>query len=136
MKDGLVNIPNKPWFKVDEVCTITGVKEYILKFWEKEFEQISPDTNPSYESLYSQEDVQVMLLIKDLLFNRKMTIDEAKLELATCHLNTEPSFDTAEEIQKEEQEEKETDERITELSKKLCSILSITDSIKSTHNWS
>lgn len=136
MKVGFINIPDRPWFKIDEVSTITGVKEYILKFWEKEFEEISPEINASYESLYSKSDVETMLNIKALLFDKKLTIDEAKIEIKAIHsLGNERYEVEVDTVPVSEEDEDDVKAQINILSRKLTNILSITDTVKSSHNW-
>ncbi len=76
-----MQIPNKSQFKIDEVSSITGVKSYVLRFWESEFEQINPIMSSTGHKLYDHSDVEVVALIKKLLFEDKMNIEEAKKEL-------------------------------------------------------
>ena len=76
-----MQIPNKSQFKIDEVSSITGVKSYVLRFWESEFEQINPTLSATGHKLYDHHDVEVIALLKKLLFEDKMTIEEAKKEL-------------------------------------------------------
>ena len=74
-------IPNKSLFKMDEVCKITGVKPYVLRFWEAEFSEINPMVSASGQKLYEPRDIEVVGLIKKLLFKEKLTIERAKLQL-------------------------------------------------------
>jgi DNA-binding transcriptional MerR regulator len=74
-------IPNKSHFKLNEVCGLTGVKPYVLRFWESEFEEISPVTSASGQRLYEHKDIENVLFIKKFLFIDKKNIEEAKLEL-------------------------------------------------------
>lgn len=76
-----MNIPQKSLFKLDEVCTIVGVKPYVLRFWESEFDEITPLVSSTGQKLFEQKDIQVLAKIKALLFDEKMTIDRAKLVL-------------------------------------------------------
>lgn len=78
-----VEIPNKSSFKLNEVCSITGVKSYVLRFWESEFPEISPLTSGPGEKIYVQKDIEAILIIKKLLFVEKMSIEKAKLHLQT-----------------------------------------------------
>lgn len=74
-------IPKKSLFKLSEVASITGVKPYVLRFWETEFDCISPITSSSGQRLYEPKDVEAVAIIKKLLFEEKMNIEQAKLEL-------------------------------------------------------
>ena len=80
---GPIEIPNKSSFKINEVCALTGVKSYVLRFWESEFIEISPLTSSSGHKLYEHRDIESILLIKKLLFEDKMTIERAKAEMKT-----------------------------------------------------
>jgi DNA-binding transcriptional MerR regulator len=76
-----VEIPNKSSFKVNEVCALTGVKSYVLRFWESEFPEISPLMSSSGLKLYEHKDIEAILLIKKLLFEDKLSIEKAKAEV-------------------------------------------------------
>ena len=78
---GPIEIPNKSSFKINEVCALTGVKSYVLRFWESEFSEIAPITSSSGQKLYEHRDIESILLIKKLLFEDKMTIERAKAEM-------------------------------------------------------
>lgn len=80
---GPIEIPNKSSFKINEVCALTGVKSYVLRFWESEFDAIAPLTSTSGQKLYEHRDIEAILLIKKLLFEDKMTIERAKSEIKT-----------------------------------------------------
>lgn len=75
------SIPSKSLFKQDEVCHLTGVKPYVLRFWESEFDEISPIQNSSGKKLYEQSDIKAIQVIKYLLFEDKLTVEKAKYEL-------------------------------------------------------
>ncbi len=74
-------IPNKSNFKFQELTPITGVKPYVIRFWETEFDDISPVTSDSGQKLYARKDVEAILKIKKLLFDEKMSIPEAKVAI-------------------------------------------------------
>ncbi len=71
-------IPNKSNFKFQELPPITGVKPYVIRFWETEFEDIKPITSDSGQKLYAKKDIEVILKIKKLLFDEKLSIPEAR----------------------------------------------------------
>lgn len=74
-------IPNKSNFKFQELTPITGVKPYVLRFWETEFPEIAPVMGDSGQKLYARKDVEIILRIKKLLFEEKLSIPEAKIQL-------------------------------------------------------
>lgn len=75
-------IPNKSNFKFQELTPITGVKPYVIRYWETEFPEISPITNDSGQKLYARKDVEAILRVKKLLFEDKLTIPEAKARMS------------------------------------------------------
>ncbi len=60
-------IPDKLYFKIGEVCKITGVKQHALRYWETEFSVIRPQRASSKQRLYRRIDVENILKIKKLL---------------------------------------------------------------------
>lgn len=78
---GPIEIPNKSSFKINEVCGLTGVKSYVLRFWESEFEEIAPLVSTTGQKLYEHRDIEAILMIKKLLFEDKLTIERAKAEM-------------------------------------------------------
>lgn len=76
-----IEIPNKSSFKINEVCALTGVKSYVLRFWESEFIEISPLTSSMGHKLYEHRDIEAILLVKKLLFDDKLSIERAKGEM-------------------------------------------------------
>ena len=79
-------LPDKLYFKVGEVSAIVGVPAYVLRFWESEFKKIKPKRTPSGQRLYRKRDVELILKIKHLLYEKKFTIQGAKQ-----HLKTKPA---------------------------------------------
>jgi len=75
----LSGLPPKSNFKFQELPAITGVKPYVLRFWESEFPEIRPVTDEAGEKRYARVDVETILRIKELLFDRKMSIAEAQM---------------------------------------------------------
>ncbi len=76
-----IEIPNKSSFKINEVCALTGVKSYVLRFWESEFTEIAPLMSSAGMKLYEHKDIEAILLIKKLLFDDKLSIERARSEM-------------------------------------------------------
>ncbi len=74
-------IPDKLYYKIGEVSKITGVKPYVLRYWESEFKIISPTKTRSNHRLYKREDLDLILEIKNLLKDQRFTIEGAKKEI-------------------------------------------------------
>jgi len=77
-----IRSPEKSTYKFNEVTSITGVKPYVLRFWESEFGQIQPAFSEDGQKFYGKDDVELIGQIKVLLFEEKMSIPEAKKHLA------------------------------------------------------
>lgn len=77
-----VEIPEKLYFKIGEVCSLTGMKQHVLRYWEKEFSLIHPYRGPSKQRLYRRKDVELVLQIKKLVHDEGYTIAGAKKHLA------------------------------------------------------
>lgn len=78
-----IEIPNKTFFKLNEVSNLTGVKPYVLRFWETEFNfLINPENMENGQKLYEGKDIEMFLLIKKVLFDEKVPINEAKNKIA------------------------------------------------------
>jgi DNA-binding transcriptional MerR regulator len=67
----------KLYYSIGEVSKITELKPYVLRYWETEFKQLSPPKNRAGNRTYRQKDIEVVEIIKDLLYNRKFTIKGA-----------------------------------------------------------
>lgn len=78
-----IELPDKLYFKVGEVSSIVGVPAYVLRFWESEFKKINPKRTSSGQRLYKKKDVELILWIKHLLYEKKFTIEGAKQRLKT-----------------------------------------------------
>ena len=74
-------IPNKLYFKIGEVSTITGVEPYVLRYWESEFKAIKPARTQSKQRIYRRKDVELILEIKKILYEEKFTIAGARKRL-------------------------------------------------------
>ncbi len=72
----------KLYYSIGEVSEITGLKPYVLRYWETEFKQLAPPKNRAGNRTYRQKDIDTILLIKDLLYSRKFTIKGAKSQLS------------------------------------------------------
>ena len=74
-------IPNKAHYKLNEICSLLNIKAYVLRFWESEFPEISPEMGANGDKLYSRKDIEAISQIKKLLFENKYTIEKTKMEL-------------------------------------------------------
>jgi DNA-binding transcriptional MerR regulator len=75
-------IPDKLFFRIGEVSRIVGVEPYVLRYWESEFRGLSPKKSSSGQRMFRRKDVELLLRIRRLLYEKKFTIDGARKELA------------------------------------------------------
>lgn len=71
----------KLYYSISEVSKITGLEQYVLRYWENEFEDLKPSKNRAGNRIYTNKDIQVILRIKKLLKEEKYTIEGAKKNL-------------------------------------------------------
>ena len=76
------DIPEKQYYRIGEVARITRVKPYVLRFWETEFKAMAPPKSRSRQRMYRRKDIETILLIKELLYERGFTIKGARKRLA------------------------------------------------------
>src|SRR5579864_9372831 len=74
-------VPDKMAFKIGEVADITGLKTYVLRYWETEFDALNPQKSAFNQRVYSRRDVETVLLIKKLLYDEKFSIAGAKRKI-------------------------------------------------------
>ncbi len=89
----------KLYYSISEVSKITEVEQYVLRYWEGEFEQLKPQKNRSGNRAYTNKDVSLVMRIKELLREKKFTIEGAKkmllekeevIEVQTSEIQEEP----------------------------------------------
>jgi len=77
-----VEIPNKLYFRIGEVCRLLKLEPYVLRFWESEFPTLSPTKGANGRRMYRKKDVEMVVTIKDLLYERGFTIAGARKVLS------------------------------------------------------
>lgn len=76
-----VVIPEKQYFKIGEISDILELEPYILRYWESEFKILKPSRTRSKQRLYHRKDLEILVEIKRLLYDEKLTIAGAKRRL-------------------------------------------------------
>ena len=74
-------IPDKLYFRIGEVARLAGIKPYVLRFWETEFPSLGPRKSGTGHRLYRRKDVELVLEIKRLLYEKRFTIEGARKTL-------------------------------------------------------
>jgi DNA-binding transcriptional MerR regulator len=83
-------IPDKLYFRIGEVARLAGIKPYVLRFWETEFPSLGPKKSGTGHRLYRRKEVEMVLEIKQLLYEKRFTIEGARKFLETRG-KTEPA---------------------------------------------
>ena len=99
----LKSIPDKMAFKIGEVADIVGVKAYVLRYWETEFEQLKPKKSKHNQRMYERRDVEALLMIKKLLYRDRFSIEGAKAALRRLKKDSQAAVkleSTAEQIER------------------------------------
>ena len=78
---GRVVIPDKLYYRIGEIEAITAVPAYVLRYWESEFRLLRPKKNPAGQRLYRRRDLDLVLRIKTLLYDERLTLEGAKKRL-------------------------------------------------------
>src|SRR5882724_12403536 len=76
-----LEIPDKLYFRIGEVSRLAGIKPYVLRFWETEFSTLGPKKSGKGHRLYRRKDVELVLEIKHLLYDKRFTIEGARKHL-------------------------------------------------------
>ena len=73
--------PVQEFFSIGDVCTLTDLKPHVLRYWESQFRFLSPAKNRSGNRVYQRREIELILLVKHLLYTEKYTIDGARQRL-------------------------------------------------------
>jgi DNA-binding transcriptional MerR regulator len=70
--------PVQEFYSIGEVCTLTELKPHVLRYWESQFRFLNPAKNRSGNRVYKAREVELIMLVKHLLYTEKFTIDGAR----------------------------------------------------------
>lgn len=84
-------IPDKLYFRIGEVARLAGIKPYVLRFWETEFPALGPKKSGAGHRLFRRKDVELVLEIKRLLYEKRFTIEGAR-KFLDARGKTEPAL--------------------------------------------
>jgi DNA-binding transcriptional MerR regulator len=70
--------PVQEFFSIGEVCTLTDLKPHVLRYWESQFRFLNPAKNRSGNRVYQRREIELIMLVKHLLYTEKYTIDGAR----------------------------------------------------------
>jgi DNA-binding transcriptional MerR regulator len=66
------------FYSIGEVCSLTDLKPHVLRYWESQFRFLNPAKNRSGNRVYKSREVELIMLVKQLLYTEKFTIDGAR----------------------------------------------------------
>jgi DNA-binding transcriptional MerR regulator len=119
LQSGSPEIPDKLYFKIGEVSELLGVEPYVLRYWETEFPALSPKKSGTGHRLYRRKDVELLLRIKHLLYEKRFTIEGARQSLQATARDPKPR------ATKRVQQELFTEDPLPEIRRELADILQI-----------
>lgn len=73
--------PVQEFYSIGEVCALTDLKPHVLRYWESQFKLLNPAKNRSGNRVYARREVELITLVKHLLYTEKYTIDGARQKL-------------------------------------------------------
>jgi DNA-binding transcriptional MerR regulator len=73
--------PVQEFFSIGEVCDLTELKPHVLRYWESQFKFLSPAKNRSGNRVYQRREIEMVMLVKQLLYTEKYTIEGARQKL-------------------------------------------------------
>ena len=73
--------PVQEFFSIGEVCALTDLKPHVLRYWESQFRFLHPAKNRSGNRVYQRREIELILLVKHLLYSEKYTIEGARQKI-------------------------------------------------------
>ncbi|MGC9365274.1 MAG: MerR family transcriptional regulator [Fidelibacterota bacterium] len=110
----------KLYYSIGEVSKITGLKQYVLRYWESEFPSLAPSKNRAGNRVYREKDIVLIQYIKHLLYDKKFTIEGAKQYLKSMKPEDLQQFSETGSIADPVQESY-SQEQLTEIIRKIKS---------------
>lgn len=74
-------VAKKAYYSIGDVCDLTGLKSHVLRYWETQFEILRPTKNRAGNRVYRPKEVELILMVKYLLYEEKFTIEGARQKL-------------------------------------------------------
>ncbi|MDF1759015.1 MAG: MerR family transcriptional regulator [Coxiellaceae bacterium] len=88
------DIPDKVYFTIGEVAKLCNLKPHVLRYWEQEFPQLSPTKRRGNRRYYQRKDVELVFMIKTLLYQQGFTIEGARQQITALRKQTGSSKTT------------------------------------------
>ncbi len=110
----------KLYYSISEVCSLTGLKPHVLRYWETAFPMLKPSKNQSGNRIYKQEDIGLIKLISSLLYQERYTIDGARQKMEEMNNHDQ-------QMELELEAATVSAERIDSIKKEIMDIIAILD---------
>lgn len=123
MIDETPAIPDKLFFRIGEVSQLVGVEPYVLRYWESEFPGLSPKKSNTGQRMFRRKDVEMLLNIKQLLYDKKFTIEGARKALKSG--NAEPAAARSPKVREEQEPLFAATDPLPGIRKELADILKL-----------
>ncbi len=81
MADMSERIAKKEYYSIGDVCDLTDLKPHVLRYWETQFDVLHPNKNRAGNRVYRPKEVELVMLVKNLLYEQKFTIEGARQKL-------------------------------------------------------
>lgn len=114
------DIPDKLYFRIGEVSDLVGVEPHVLRYWETEFPTVGPKKSGTGHRMYRRKEVELLLKIKYLLYEKKYTIEGARQ-----YLQSEARLNKKKRSAPVEQRDLFSGEALPEIRKELAAILKL-----------
>ena len=75
------HVARKVYYSIGEVCDLVGLKPHVLRYWETQFDVLAPNKNRAGNRVFRSKDIELILLVKHLLYDEKYTIEGARQRL-------------------------------------------------------
>ena len=69
------------FYSIGEVCDLTDLKPHVLRYWESQFRFLNPAKNRAGNRVYKSKEVELITLVKHLLYSEKYTIEGARQQI-------------------------------------------------------
>ncbi len=76
-----VSRPVQEFFAIGDVCQLTDLKPHVLRYWESQFRFLNPAKNRSGNRVYQRREIELIMLVKHLLYTEKYTIEGARMRI-------------------------------------------------------
>ncbi len=127
----------KFYYTIGEVSNLLELKPYVIRFWETEFTQLKPRKDHGRNRQFTEEHIELLKKIKDMLYNQKFTIDGARQKLKQerkapdqIEIDLFASPPAAETTHLSATEKKKLLNDLTDMKKKITSIIQILNQAK------